>query len=166
MNIPARHRTVLRGLLATLLALLAACGGDGAAPAAVAAAHPWIHAPTASDPKAIALPPFLVYRVSAAHVAEAVAELEKEPYIQISPNMASHYTGAQVQVPAEMRPFLIRGLTAGKSDISVEQSLYGLWVRVAGSDPAHPQAQPLVVMVDPTPIDIFVTVEPRTASAP
>lgn len=86
--------------------------------------------------------------------------------MQVSPGVAAYYTGSQVQVPAEMRSFLIRGVVAGKSEIHVVQSLYGLWVKVIGSDLAHPVAQPLVVMVDPTPIDIFVTVEPRPAPTP
>ena len=152
-------------LLAAILAgSLAACGGD-AGPAEVVANHPWIHAPTAEDQGAVVLPPFLVYRVSAERRAEAVQELAQEPYVQISPGMASHFTGSQVQVPAEMRPFLIRGLTAGKSEITVVQSLHGLWVKVTGSDLAHLEQQPLVVLVDPTPSDIFVTVEPRRAPA-
>lgn len=155
-------RTLL--LAAILAGSLAACGGD-AGPAEVAASHPWIHAPTAEDQGAVVLPPFLVYRVSAERRAEAVQELAQEPYVQISPGMASHFTGSQVQVPAEMRPFLIRGLTAGKSEITVVQSLHGLWVKVTGSDLAHLEQQPLVVLVDPTPNDIFVTVEPRRAPA-
>ncbi|MBX9609588.1 MAG: hypothetical protein K2Y51_25490 [Gammaproteobacteria bacterium] len=169
MNHPRHFTTRPRGgtlLLAAILAgSLAACGGDDAGPAAVAVSHPWIHAPTAEDQGAVVLPPFLVYRVSAERRAEAVQELAQEPYVQISPGMASHFTGSEVQVPAEMRPFLIRGLTAGKSEITVVQSLHGLWVKVTGSDLAHLEQQPLVVLVDPTPNDIFVTVEPRRAPA-
>lgn len=168
MKRPRHDSTRPRGattLLAAVLAgLLTACGGD-AGPAEVAASHPWLHAPAAEDPGAVVLPPFLVYRVSAEHRAEAVQELAQEPYVQISPGMASHFTGSQVQVPAEMRPFLIRGLIAGKSEITVVQSVHGLWVKVTGSNLAHLEQQPLVVLVDPTPNDIFVTVEPRRAPA-
>lgn len=49
---------------ALLVVLLAGCGGGTGGKAAVSVQHPWIHPPTANDPKAIVLPPFLVYRVA------------------------------------------------------------------------------------------------------
>ena len=150
-------------LTTTLLmaaALLVGCGQRHGAQT-VTASDPWIHPPTVEDKKAVTLPPFLVYRVHADMLKETVAELAKEPYIQISPAIASRYTKSDVHVPMEMRPFLIRGLTGGETDIKVVQSLQGLWVKAVGSDVAHPVQQPLVVLVDPTPIDIFVTLEPK-----
>ncbi len=144
-----------------LLALLLGACGESGGPQAVVASHPWIHPPTVEDKKAINLPPFLVYRVHAELLKETIAELDKEPYIQISPAMAAHFTKTDVHVPAEMRPFLIRGLIGGQTDITVVQSMQGLWVKAIGSDIAHPVQQPLVVLIDPTPIDIFVTLEPR-----
>lgn len=146
--------------LALLAALLGGCGPQQGA-RSVTASDPWIHPPTVEDKKAVTLPPFLVYRVHPDLLKEAVAELAKEPYIQISPAIASRYIKSDVQVPMEMRPFLIRGLTGGQTDITVVQSMQGLWVKATGSDVAHPVQQPLVVMVDPTPIDIFVTLEPK-----
>lgn len=143
-----------------LLLLLSACSQEHAAESA-AANHPWIHPPTVEDKNAVNLPPFLVYRVHPDALKETLAELEKEPYMQISPSMASHYTKSDVHVPAEMRPFLIRGLVGGQTDITVVQSMQGLWVKATGSDVAHPAQQPLVVLVDPTPIDIFVTLGPK-----
>ena len=150
-------RTFGRGWLPGVLMLLAACGG---ADKPVAIEHPWIHPPEVLDPKAVTLPPFLVYRVDPSALAEIRAELAKEPYIQISPAMASHYVKSDVTVPAEMRPFLIRGLDTGSSRISVVQSMQGLWVKVVGGDLKRLDYQPLVVLVDPTPGDIYVTVEP------
>ncbi len=146
--------------LLVLLLLLAGCGQPHA-PQTVVASHPWIHPPTVEDNKAVHLPPFLVYRVHPELLKEAIAELDKEPYIQISPAVASHYTKTDVRVPAEMRPFLIRGLVGGQTDITVVQSMQGLWVKASGSDVAHPTQQPLVVLIDPTPIDIFVTLEAK-----
>lgn len=148
------------GLTLALLWALAGCSKSMDAQQA-AVNHPWIHPPTVEDPKAVHLPPFLVYRVHPDVLKEAIAELEREPYIQISPSMASHYTKSDVRVPAEMRPFLIRGLVGGATDITVVQSMQGLWVKAQGSDIAHPTQQPLVVLIDPTPIDIFVTLEPK-----
>ncbi len=144
-------------LLLSLLALLA-CSEDQA-PVSAAPPHPWIKAPQVADPQSVTLPAWLVYRVDAKVMAEAVAELKHEPYIQISPSMASHYVQSDVTVPMEMRPFLVRALDAGHSEISVVQSLQGLWTRTIGGDGSPPQAQPLVVLLDPTPVDIFVTVE-------
>ena len=149
-------RTVAAGWLVGMAMLLAGCGG---AEKPVAVAHPWIHPPEVIDPKAVTLPPFLVYRVDPSALAEARAELEKEPYIQISPSMASHFAKSDVTVPAEMRPFLIRGVDTGTSKIAVVQSMQGLWVKVTGGDLKHLDYQPLVVLVDPTPVDIYVTVE-------
>ena len=153
-----RSRIALMGLLMGS-ALLTGCD-QGRGPQRVTAAHPWLHPPTVEDKKAITLPPFLVYRVAPGALKEALVELGKEPYIQLSPAMASHYTNTDVRVPAEMRPFLIRGLSGGKTATAVVQSMQGLWVKAVGSDIAHPAEQPLVVLVDPTPLDIFVTLEP------
>jgi hypothetical protein len=149
---------VLRSLLMGS-ALLVGCE-KGSDSQQLRAAHAWLHPPTVEDKKAITLPPFLVYRVHQGALKEALTELAKEPYIQLSPAMASHYTNTDVRVPAEMRPFLIRGLSGGQTDIAVVQSMQGLWVKAVGSDITHPAEQPLVVLVDPTPIDIFVTLEP------
>lgn len=153
-----RLRVALLGLLAGS-ALLAGCE-QASGPQSVTVNHPWLHPPTVEDKKAITLPAFLVYRVHPRALKEALAELGNEPYIQLSPAMASHYTNTDVRVPAEMRPFLIRGLSGGQTDITVVQSMQGLWVKAVGGDVAHPNAQPLVVLVDPTPLDIFVTLEP------
>jgi hypothetical protein len=155
-NYIARLKTVV--LLVGVL--LAGCG-QSQAPQNAVASHPWVHPPTVEDKKAVHLPPFLVYRVHPDVLKEAIAELAKEPYIQISPAMASHYTKSDVRVPAEMRPFLIRGLVGGETDITVVQSMQGLWVKASGTDVAHPVQQPLVVLIDPTPIDIFVTLEAK-----
>lgn len=151
------RRTATRGWLLGAVMLLAGCGG---AEQPVAVDHPWIHPPDVLDPKAVTLPPFLVYRVDATALAEARAELEKEPYIQISPAMASHFVRREVTIPAEMRAFLIRGLDTGSSKIAVVQSMQGLWVKVSGGDLKRLDYQPLVVLVDPTPGDIYVTAEP------
>lgn len=157
-----RRSLMLGGVLAALVA-----GSACERPQAVAAAtpaHPWLNPPRVTDPKAVQLPPYLVFRVAAAARDEALAELEREPYIQISPAMAIHYAGQDLTVPMEMRPFLVRALGAEEDAIDVVQSLQGLWLR-ARSAGATPREQPLVVLLDPTPQEIFVTVE-ATAGAP
>ena len=146
-----------RMLMLGLFALVSAC--DGGKQVATAQ-HPWINPPTTVDEKAVALPAWLIYRVHPQVLQEAVAELETEPYLQISPSMAAHYTQSEVRVPAEMRPFLVRGLAADNAQSTVIQSMLGLWIRVVGGDPAKLTYQPLVVLVDPTPVEIYVTVEP------
>ena len=153
----------LRAALAVLvLASVWFAGCDKASgPQSVVVSHPWLHPPTVEDKKAITLPPFLVYRVHPDILQEAIADLDKEPYIQISPAMAAYFTKTDVRVPAEMRPFLIRGLVGGQTDITIVQSMQGLWVKAVGSDVTRPTQQPLVVLVDPTPLDIFVTLEPK-----
>ena len=160
-----RRRRLVTVFMGMLLVGLTACGGGdhpGVSRAVSGVNHPWIKAPTAVDPKAVTLAPFLVYRVHAELLKEAINELKTEPYIQISPSMAAYYTKADVRVPAEMRPFLIRGLDTGSSEISVIQSMAGLWVKTVGGDLSHLDYQPLVVLIDPTPIDIYLTVEPKS----
>lgn len=141
-----------------LSALLAGCG-ENTPPSAAIVSHPWINPPREVDDKAVVLPPFLIYRVDPKAMSEAIAELDREAYIQISPSMAEHYTGQAVTVPMEMRPFLVRALDTGNSEIKVVQSLQGLWTRTIGGEGSEPAKQPLVVLIDPTPVDIFVTVE-------
>jgi hypothetical protein len=138
--------------------LLGGCGDDEASVAA--AVHPWINPPRAVDDQAVMLSPWLIHPVAPAVLDEVVAELETEPYIQISPSMASYYTQTDMQVPAEMRPFLVRGLDAGNSEITVVQSTLGLWIKAVGGDGSAIRPRPLVVLIDPTPVEIFVTVEP------
>lgn len=149
-----------------LVGLVAGCGEQSpvAGAAVTTAAHPWVNPPREIDPKAVTLPPFLVYRVDARVIAEAEAELVEQGYVQLSPNLASHFLQQEVVVPMEMRPFLIRALDVDGAEITVVQSLQGLWARTIGGVGAARQ-QPLVVMVDPTPVEIFVTVEPRAAAA-
>lgn len=150
----------------SLVLHLAACGEQTpvAGSAADAVAHAWVNPPRERDPKAVTLPPFLVYRVDPKVIDEATTELTEQGYVQLSPNLASHYVQQEVVVPMEMRPFLIRALDVDGAEISVVQSLQGLWARTIGGVGAA-RRQPLVVMVDPTPVEIFVTVEPRADAA-
>ena len=139
-----------------LPALLAGC--DSASVNEQEYSHPWLKPRPVTEEKSLALPPFLIYRVTDAVRAETIELLQTEPYIQISPSMASHYTGQEVRVPAEMRPFLIRGVDAG-GELAIIQSASGLWVRAAASGTSTITHQPLVVLLDPTPIDIYISVD-------
>ena len=152
---PSRIRCALAALV---LCAVAACG-ESPAPAAQAAADAWLRAPQTTDAAAVELPAWLVYPVADAVREEAIAELEREPYIQISPHMASRYAGQDVRVPAEMRPFLVRAVAAPGAAMRVIQSTTGLWLRAEGGDVTAARRAPRVVLVDPTPVEIFVTLE-------
>lgn len=145
------------GFLLVLSALLLACGDGGAS--IETAEHPWLNPPPAPIEGAVDAPPWSVFPVADTALAEAVSELETEPYIQISPGMASHFAGQEVRVPAEMRPFLVRGLMPPGARLSVVQFAGGLWLKASGGEPAAAVASPRVVLVDPTPRDIFITLE-------
>ena len=125
---------------------------------ATVSAHPWVKAPVAGDDRAVTLPAWLIYPVDAARLDEAVRELAAEPYIQLSPGLARHYTGTEVRVPAEMRPFLVRAVAAPDATVTVIQSMAGLWMRAARTGQVA-TAAPRVVLLDPTPREIFITVE-------
>lgn len=125
----------------------------------VAASHAWLNVPQTIDDKAVTLPPFLIHRVAESVLAEALSELESESYVQISPAVASHYAQREVRVPMEMRPFLIRAIKAGDGEITVIQTLTGLWAKTHAAPGTNLEFGPLVVFVDPTPTEIFVTVE-------
>ncbi|MGE0486940.1 MAG: hypothetical protein AB7Q81_22510 [Gammaproteobacteria bacterium] len=136
--------------------LVTGCGGE--APP-IPPDHPWLTAAPAPDPKAEVLPAWVVYPVADDARAEALTELAAEPYIQISPGMASHYAGQDVRIPAAMRPFLVRAVAAPGAAVEVEQLQTGLWLRTLGGDPEQLDAAPRVVLLDPTPRAIFVTAE-------
>ena len=153
-----RRSGIISLMLVAASALLMASCAEPDAPN-ISAKHPWINPPTVVDDKAVTLAAWLIYRVPEAVRAEAVSALEVEPYIQISPGMASHYTQEDVRVPPTMRPFLIRALAAGDGEVTVIQSMTGLWVKTRGKADAQLDYGPLVVLIDPTPHDIYVTVE-------
>lgn len=152
---------LIRRLLPLAMALvLTACeSGQTIGPAA----HAWLNSPVTDDPKSVQLPGWLIYRVPAARLDEAVAELESEPYIQISPSMAQHYSQAEIRVPAEMRPFLVRAVEREGCSFEAVQSMQGLWLRCVGGS-GDATSQPLVVLLDPTPRDIFVSLETTPAT--
>jgi hypothetical protein len=151
--------TVARLASACLVSLVLGCGdGESARPATPA--HPWIKPPPRLEPGTVTLPGWLVYRVDPRVLDEALAELGQEAYIQISPSMASRYAQQAIHVPMEMRAFLVRALDAGGSTLEVVQSTAGLWLRTIGGDARSLRAHPVVVLLDPTPVEIYVTVEP------
>jgi hypothetical protein len=153
-----RGKSWLRAGATVVFAVLTGCGGE--APDAPPA-HPWLTAAPPPDARAEVLPAWVVYPVAPAALPEAMAELAAEPYIQISPGMATHYAGQEVRIPAAMRPFLVRAMDAPGAEVAVEQLQSGLWLRVRGGNPADLEAAPRVVLLDPTPRAIFVTAEPR-----
>lgn len=153
-----RDGTIIASLLVAACALLMASCAEPDAPNS-SAKHPWINPPMVVDDKAVTLAAWLIYRVPETIRAEAVSALEAEPYIQISPGMAAHYTQEDVRVPPTMRPFLIRALAAGDGEVTVIQSMTGLWAKTRGKANAELDYGPLVVLIDPTPRDIYVTVE-------
>lgn len=138
--------------------LLTACGGE--TPEGTADHHPWYRAPHNPEAHEVTIAPWMVHPVRAEAVEEARAELAEISYVQVSPGMASHYAGQEVRVPPEARPFLVRALDAGGSALEVRQSATSLWVRATGGTGEKIVEQPIVVLLDPTPIGIFVTVEP------
>jgi hypothetical protein len=146
------------GVGAVVLFLLTGCGDAGVSTPDLTA-ETWLRAPQTADPAAVELPAWLVYPVAEAVREEAIATLASEPYIQISPHMASRYAGQDVRVPAEMRPFLVRAVAAPDATVSVIQSNTGLWLCAQGGTAAAVRRAPRVVLVDPTPVEIFVTVE-------
>ena len=158
-ELPAGTRTVRAGAAALALLALVACGEPG--DAGSAPVHPWVTAAPPVDEAAVVLPAWLVHPLAPGRRAEAVAELADEPYVQISPGMASHYVGREVGVPAEMRPFLVRAVApvGALAELAVVQSRNGLWARVRAPAAGALEAAPVVVLVDPTPRDIFVTLE-------
>jgi len=152
-------RVVRAKVVALTLLVLVACGEQD--DASQAAAHPWLTAPPPADEASVVLPGWLVHPLAPERRAEAVAELGDQPYVQVSPGTAAYYVGGDVGVPAEMRPFLIRAVApAGAlAELAIVQSRSGLWVRVREPVAGVLEAAPVVVLVDPTPRDIFVTLQ-------
>ena len=142
-----------------VILFLSACAPGPQGP--VASEHPWYRAPHQFGEDSIALAPWQVYPVEPAVVDEAIAELENVSYVQISPAIASRYAQREMRLPPVVRPFLVRALDAGNSEFTVMQSASALWVRASAGDGSSLRRQPLVVLLDPTPVGIFVTVDDR-----
>ncbi|MEQ8232181.1 MAG: hypothetical protein RLW61_14305 [Gammaproteobacteria bacterium] len=144
------------GCAVVTVLLVAGCGDETPPPRAT---HPWLTAAPPADDGAITLPAWLVHPLALARRAEAADELGDEPYVQISPGSASHYAGREIGVPAELRPFLVRAVAppGAAAEVGVVQRRDGLWVRVRGAPVL--EAAPLVVLLDPTPQAIYLTVD-------
>lgn len=156
--LPGRSCTVMAVFVFVVgAASISGCGENEVERAVVE--HPWINPPREQDKDAVTLPDYVVHRVHADVLAEAIAELEIESYIQLSPGLASHYVQSDLRVPQEFRPFLVRALDGGSAEITVIQSLQGLWMKSVADPGVAPVMAPLVVLLDPTPEEIFVTVE-------
>jgi hypothetical protein len=148
---------VVRASCVLVVLLVSACSPEP--PASAASAHPWYRPPHMFGEDSIVLAPWLVYPVEPAVLDEAIAEVEDVSYVQISPSMASHYAQREVRLTPVARPFLVRALDAGNSEFTVRQSASALWVHASAGDGGPIRRQPLVVMLDPTPVGIFVTVD-------
>ena len=120
--------------------------------------HAWYRPPHNFGDDAVVLAPWLVYPVHPTVREEAMAELEDVSYIQLSPVAASHYAQSDIRPAPQLRPFLVRALDGGNSEFSVRQSASALWVDATAGDGDTITPQPVVVLLDPTPVGIFVTV--------
>ena len=120
--------------------------------------HAWHRPPHNFGEAAVMLAPWLVYPVHPTVREEAIEVLEDVSYIQLSPSMASHYSQSDIRPTPQLRPFLVRALDGGNSEFSVRQSALALWVDASAGDGDTITPQPVVVLLDPTPVGIFVTV--------
>ncbi len=120
--------------------------------------HRWFRAPHNFGEDSVLLAPWLVYPVHPDAREEAIADLEDVSYIQLSPKAASHYAQSDIRPTPQLRPFLVRALGGDNSEFSLRQSASALWVDATPGDGDAITPQPVVVLLDPTPVGIFVTV--------
>ena len=150
-----------RRLHPLILALLLAAGGVSGCAERVpeAVRDGWHHAPDAAPGEYLELPPFVIFPVREGAVAEAEKELDAYEFIQISPAMADHFSGQEIGIPTTLRPFLFRGLSDERAHFKVRQSPTSLWIVGSGDQSGNIQRRPVVVLIDPQPQELFVTVE-------
>jgi hypothetical protein len=142
-------------LAAGLTVCLCACSPEDRKPEPVH--DSWYRQFETFDPAAVPVPPFLVHPVRPDAVPEAEVLLEDVAIVRLSPSEAEHLDGRQIELPTELWPFLIRGVSQGEGSFFVKQSPTALWVGHTGGGDAPMKRQPLVVALDSWSLDIYVT---------
>lgn len=136
---------------------LSACGSE--APERIAAEDPWFNAPSNLDIEIEAVAQSAYYPVAPERLEEAEQTLERIAISQISPGEASYFAGRPVAMPDVSRPYLIRGLYRSEPSFFVRIIGNALWVGSHDDprDSAPMRRQPLVLIMDEVPEQIYVT---------
>lgn len=100
-------------------------------------------------------------------LAEAIAALGNKPLLQLSTSEAERYTGNDLRMPMELRPFLIHALSRPDGRPIVYFADRALWVdNLGGSgDNSNVKETPLVIFIDEVPPDVYVTAGQSTSYA-
>ncbi len=156
-----KARQVVLGLCC---ALLAACDRTPAPPPPPM--DTWYRAVDAQH-EFLPLPLFLFSPVREEHVQEAVEALGDGQLLQLSTSEAQRYATDELHTVRELRPFLIHGLYRSKREFTVAIADRALWVDSVDDpfDTTPVKRQPLVIYIDETPPDVYVTVGARRADA-
>ena len=150
------HRSRLAGEVVLLASIfLLGCGIESGPQ--VAENHEWYRPPQNTQNEMVIIASELVFPVHSAVLEEAILDLEQVSSIQLSPKSMFHYVQRDVPKKSELRPFLVRALDGGGSRFAVRQGASALWINAThGNGQVKPQ--PLVVLLDTIPINVFLTV--------
>ena len=107
----------------------------------------------------IKYPNYLYQPVQESLLAEAIAALGDKPLLQLSTSEAERYTGSDLRMPMELRPFLIHALSRPDGRPIVYFADRALWVdNLGGSgDNTVVKQTPMVIFIDEVPPDVYVT---------
>lgn len=107
----------------------------------------------------IKYPNYLYQPVQESLLAEAIAGLGAKPLLQLSTSEAERYTGSDLRMPMELRPFLIHALSRPGGKPVVYFADRALWVdNLGGSgDNTDVRETPMVIFIDEVPPDVYIT---------
>lgn len=151
------HRTWLAGAVVCLvMTYLLGCGIESGQK--IAESHEWYRPPQNAQNDMAIVAGELVFPVHSAALEEAILDLEPVASIQLSPRSVAYYVQRDIPIKLGLRPFLVRAFGRNGSRFTVRQSPSALWIDASGGD-GQVKSQPLVILVDPTPINVFVTMD-------
>lgn len=107
----------------------------------------------------IKYPEYLYQPVQTDLVTEAKAGLGDNPLLQLSTAEAERYAGNTLQMPMELRPFLIYALSRPGGKFVVYYADRALWVDNIGGTGTNADITevPLVIFIDEVPPDVYTT---------
>ena len=159
-SIRARQRALA---VIAAVSLLSACEQAPTPPAVPS--DSWYQAADTETHEFIEYPSYLYRPVIPELVGEASELLGEGPLIQMSTAEAERYTGSDLKMPMNLRPFLIHGLYRGTKGFKVYFADRALWVDSLDmpGETALARRQPLVIFIDEVPPFVYVTTGATTA---
>lgn len=151
-------------LVASLILLVFGCGPAPETPDEISS--PWYREMDNPAHEFIKYPEYLYQPVQPDLIEEAKTGLGGNPLLQLSTAEAERYAGNTLQMPMELRPFLIYALSRPGGRFVVYYADRALWVDNIGGSGSNAELEetPLVIFIDEVPPDVYTTAGQSTQS--